>query len=154
MKKFKYRLEPLLHIRRQQEDQKKRAVAKLLTHITKQQNQALALHQSLQDEGRILKQRHSEGVVDLQWVAHYRRYVTSVQRAISQRVDAVRATQGSLQGARAELVNAKRETRKLELLKEQRREAYLKELARRERITEDEIAAAFHRRQHAVTIPK
>ena len=100
MKKFKFRLETLLKLRQQDEDEKKKAVGQLLSEIHEQQREALEMDAQLQQEGDLLKEQYLQGNVDLDWVSHYRGFVTSVQNAINKRIGNVTKIQGNLNLAR------------------------------------------------------
>lgn len=149
MKPFHFRLQPLLRIRRQEEDARKRDVAVLQNRINEQQQQALDLNRALQQEGQILRQRHESGSVNLEWVGHYHRYVTSAHQAIHQRIARVGEIQKDLHHARTRLIAAARETKKLEMLKQKRKEQYDIQLRRREQIIQDEIATQAWQRNAA-----
>lgn len=141
MKQFQFRLQPLLKLRKQQEDQKKRAVGVLMTQIHDLQKQALELAEAIQSEGDRLKQQYLEGKVDLHWVAHYRRYVTSVQRAIAEKIQEATSIQGKLHQARGELAEAAKQTKILEKLKEKQQKQYERKLQRKENREMDEMGA-------------
>lgn len=144
MKKFKFRLEPLLKLRKAHEDEKKRAVGVLLSEIHEQQRQALEMDVQLQQEGDLLKEQYMQDNIDLDWVSHYRRYVSSVQHAINQRIDNVTKIQGSLNHARAELAEAAKQKKILEKLKEKKQKRYHAELRRQESRAEDEMATQVY----------
>ena len=139
MKKFRFRLQPLLRLRKQQEDQKKRAVGAMLTQILDLQRQALELAEAIKAEGETLKQQYVQGNVDLNWVSHYRRYVTSVQRAIAERIQAATSIQEKLHQARRKLAEAAKQTKILEKLKEKQQKQYEREWQRKENRQLDEI---------------
>ena len=139
MKQFRFRLQPLLRLRKQQEDQKKRAVGALLTQIHDLQRQALELAEAIKAEGETLKQQYVQGNVDLNWVSHYRRYVTSVQRAIAERIQAATNIQEKLHHARRDLAEAAKQTKILEKLKERQQKQYEREWQRKENRELDEI---------------
>lgn len=141
MKKYQFRLQPLLRLRKQQEEQKKRAVGALMTQIHDLQRQALELADAIKTEGDILKQQYQEGKVDLHWVSHYRRYVTSVQRAIAEKIQAATSIQGKLHQARTELVEAARQSKILEKLKEKQQKQYDREWQKKENRELDEIGS-------------
>jgi len=139
MKQFRFRLQPLLRLRKQQEDQKKRAVGVLLTQIYDLQRQALELAEAIKAEGDTLKQQYIQGNVDLNWVSHYRRYVTSVQRAIAERIQKATNIQERLHQARRELAEAAKQSKILEKLKERQQRQYEREWQRKENREMDEI---------------
>ena len=141
MKKFKFKLEPLLALRRLHEDQKKRVVASLQGEINEQQRQALQMAGEVERHGKLLKERQGRGTVDLAWVAHYRSYVTHMQRAIAQRISRVARIQQDLGIARQELAEAAKQTKILEKLKEKRRTRYEHDIRRAEAAELDDIGA-------------
>ena len=146
MKRFKFRLVSLLKLRQQAEDEKKRVVGELLSEIHAQQREALEMDGRLQEEGELLKQQHLQGVIDLDWVGHYRRYVTHVQEAINQRISNVIKVQGKLSQARSELAEASKQKKILEKLKEKKQQRYQKQLQRQDVRDSDEIAAQLYLR--------
>ena len=124
MKKFDFRLQPLLRLRRRQEDQKKCVVGSYLAQISEQQRLALIMSETIKKEGEYLKKQHSNGTVDLIWVTHYYRFVTHTQNAMAQRINNVIQIQKKLTGAREELTQAARQTKILEKLKEKQKKRY------------------------------
>jgi len=140
MKKFKFRMETILKLKKQQEDEKKRVVGMLVADINKQQQQAIELSGSLRQEGQKIKQQYLDNNVDLEEVASYQKYVTQVQRAIQQRIANVSEIQKKLNIAREEFLEKVKETKILEKLKEKKQSEYQAQISRLERITEDDIA--------------
>jgi len=141
MKKFSFRLEPLLKLRRLHEDEKKRALAVLLDEINEHQRQAVRMADAVTEQSQLLKDRHERGKVDMQWVAHYCRYVSYLQDAIAERIRKIREIQQRVVSARGELAEAAKQTKILEKLKEKRQQRYEFELRRAEGRQQDEIAA-------------
>lgn len=144
MKQFKFRLMPLLRLRRQEEDQKKRVVAELLSAMQLQQQEAVALGEALQQESKVLRAQQAGGKVDLGWLGQYYRYVLATREAIRERVGRVAALQKRLVGARSELAEAARGRKTLETLEAKQRERYERRLARLERNEQDEIAGQLY----------
>lgn len=144
MKKFKFRLEALLKLRQQTEDEKKRVVGDLVSEINEQQRQALEMDVQLQREGDILKEQYQQGNVDLDWVSHYRGFVMSTQNAIAQRIEKVAQIQGKLSHARHELADAARQKKILEKLKEKKHKRYDADLQRQELLAGDELATQLY----------
>ncbi|OQA01097.1 MAG: flagellar biosynthesis chaperone [Planctomycetes bacterium ADurb.Bin412] len=139
MKKFRYRLDPLLRLRQQEEEQKKRAVGSLLTEINRQQNQVLEMAADLAREGQQLRQQYAQGTVDLEWIRFYRMYVMHTQQAMARRTAEIFQIQTSLTAARQELTEAARKTKILEKLKEKKKNSYDYQLRREETRAQDEI---------------
>ena len=147
MKKFKFRLETLLRMKQFEEDRKKRNVGSLVSEINHHQQEALHLGQSLQQEGRVLKEQYLTGNIDMQRISHYRTYVTAVHQDIGKRVESVARIQGNLSEARAELRDAMKETKTLETLKDRKIEKYNRRFKKIEAGEQDEISANQHRRR-------
>jgi len=147
MKKFKFRLENLLRLRRQEEDQKKQVVGILMSKIQEQQQQALEMAAAIQQEGQKLKQHYTEGTVDLDWVGHYRVYVMHLQQAINERIKKVAEIQEKLKVAREELVKAAQQTKILEKLRERQKERYDRASQRIETVQQDEISSSVFVRE-------
>ena len=147
MKKFKFRLQNLLQLRQQQEDQKKQAVGELLAQIHEYQRQSLEMAAAIRKEGEKLKRQYQEGKVDLDWVGYYRLYVTHLHNAISERIKKVAQVQVKLSAARQELVEAAKQTKILEKLREKQKKRYDKQIRRREGQQQDEISTNSYLRR-------
>ena len=146
MKKFRYRLQPVLKLRQQQEQQKKRAVGILIAQINEQQQQALAFQKILLQEGQKVRQLYVQEHVDVDWISHYRRYVMSVHQAIKHRIDNVARIQQRLAQARQELSQAAKQTKILEKLREKKKKRFDWERKRAENYQQDEITANLLRK--------
>ncbi|MBI9017101.1 MAG: flagellar export protein FliJ [Phycisphaerae bacterium] len=147
MKKFQYRLEPLLKLRKQLEDQKKRAVGELLSDINKQQQQALDMADQITRQSSTLRDQFASGTVDVQWISYYQGYVTNVRRSINTKIENVKHTQQKLHGARVELAEAAKQTKILEKLKENQLNTHTAELNKQETADLDEIATGKYCRK-------
>ena len=139
MKKIRFRLQSVLKLRQQQEDQKKRVVGAYMAQIHEKQSQALRMADAVARETEILKQQHARGAVDREWVAHYYRFVNHTQNAIAQRVENVIQLQKKLNAARQDLVQAAKQTKILEKLKEKQKKRYDRQLQRIEIFEQNEI---------------
>jgi len=150
MKKFRFRLQPLLALKKQREDEKKRVVGDLLSEINQHQQEALEMAGAIKSEGEKLKQQHQQRRIDLEWMGHYRIYVQHLQTAISKRIAMVAQIQQRLTEAREELAQAAKEAKILEKLKEKQQQQHEKQLRRRETIEQDEIATNLYRRTNMI----
>ena len=90
-------------------------------------------------EGEKLKEQYRQGAVDLDWVGHYRRYVSHMQQAISKRIETVTQIQQRLLEARQKLAEAAQQTKILEKLKDKRQSRYETELGKQQQREEDEL---------------
>jgi flagellar protein FliJ len=156
MKKFRFRLNPLLRLRKQQQDQKKRVVGELVRQIHQHQRQAVELAEAVRREGDLLREQYQRGHVDMDWIGHYYRFVTHTRQAIRGRIETVGRIQTQLQTARQDLAQAAQKTRILEKLKEKQYQRYQKEVNRLEILDLDEIGAhhAAHEAARASLLPR
>jgi len=146
MKKFNFRLQPLLRLRQLQEDQKKRLVGQLMAQINENQQQALQMAYEIKRQGKELKQQFSLGKVDFGWISHYYSYVNWIHQSIALRIEKVAQIQKGLSVARQELTQAKKQTRTLEKIKEKRKERYDYQVRRLETRQQDEIGTNIYMR--------
>ena len=138
MKKFEFRLQTVLKLRRQQEDQKKRVVGSFLAEINGLQREAVGMAQAISEQSQVLQQ-HIQGTVDIDWITYYHGYVANLQRSIGEKIKEVAKVQQKLIQARRELTEAARQTRILEKLKEKLMERHNRQLKKMEAREIDEI---------------
>ncbi|MCK4628817.1 MAG: flagellar export protein FliJ [Sedimentisphaerales bacterium] len=138
MKKFEFRLQTVLKLRQQQEDQKKRVVGSFLAEINELQREAVEMAQAVSEQGQVL-QRYINGDVDVNWITYYHGYVTNMRRSISEKIEEVARVQQKLIQARQELTEAARKTRILEKFKEKLMERHDRQLKKIEAREMDEI---------------
>ncbi len=147
MKKFTFRLEPVLKLRRVEEDKKKRAVGVLLTEISRQQQAALDMANAITRQGVSLKSQFECGKVDVDWIAYYQGYVANMQQSISEKIAEVGRIQEKLAFARADLAEAAKQTKILEKLKEKQQNRFKEEIRKQETAELDEMANNnYHRK--------
>jgi len=144
MKKFEFRLEPVLRLKKQVEDEKKRVVGELMAEINAQQQQALEINQTIIQQGNILKQKLAGGEVDTGWIAYYQRYVTDMRGEIARKIQTVTEIQKKLHLARRALAEAAKETKMLEKLKEKQYNQYMAFLDKLEKKELDEIGSQMY----------
>ncbi|MBN1766794.1 MAG: flagellar export protein FliJ [Sedimentisphaerales bacterium] len=145
MKNFHFRLHTLLRLRKQQEDQKKRIVGDLVSEINEYQRQALEMAQAIKNEGQILR-HYLQNEVDVDWIAHYHRYVSVLQQCIAQKIENVSQVQQKLSLARQELAEAARQTKILEKLREKLKARHDQEVKKMESREIDEIGTNVYLR--------
>ena len=117
MKKFQFRLQPILKLRRQQEDQKKRDVGLLVSQINEYQRQALEMAQIIKEQG----------------------YINYLRQSIAEKINSVAQVQPQLNQARRALAEAAKQTKILEKLEEKLRNRHEKRLKKMEAREIDEI---------------
>ncbi len=146
MKKFEFRLETVLRMKRQIEDEKKRVVGELMAQINKQQQEALDINQTIIQQGNVLKAKFQKGEVDTGWIAYYQSFVTDMRREIARKIESVTEIQKKLVLARQELANAAKETKTLEKLKERQLKEYTHHIETMEKKELDEIGTQMFMR--------
>ncbi|MBN2063925.1 MAG: flagellar export protein FliJ [Sedimentisphaerales bacterium] len=148
MKKFEFRLETVLRMKRQIEDEKKRVVGELMAQINKQQQEALEINQTIIQQGNVLKAKFQKGEVDTAWIAYYQSFVTDMRREIARKIASVTEIQKKLTLARQELANAAKETKTLEKLKERQLKEYTHHIESVEKKELDEIGTQMFMRNN------
>ncbi len=140
MKKFKFRLEPVLRMKKQAEDEKKRIVGELQSKINAQQQQALEINRTILQQGAELKKMFQQGKIDTGWITYYQGFVTDMRQEIARKIQSVAETQKELHLARNALAMAAKETKTLEKLKDKQYQKYKEHLEKLEKKEQDEIA--------------
>ena len=139
MPRFVFRLQALLTHRQQVEKDKQRRVAQV-------QQQIQAVVQLIQEaqarisaENRTLGAKELTGRLDMQYIAHEKRFVGALTVRISLAMQKLAGLEQTLAAARAELLAAARARKVIEKLKEKQYARWRMELERKEAAVIDEI---------------
>lgn len=143
---FVFNLEPVLRQRRLTEEQRQRELARLLSQKLTLEEQLRGFQQTLRSSKHALGDTLL-GPVDLARVAQFTRYHAQVRAHAHGAVVKLAQLEKAVEQARALVVEASKARRALELLRDRRREAYLREQARREAAELDAIAIERHARR-------
>ena len=145
MKKFTFRLEPLLKLRVHEENEKQKKFAAAHEKVRRQEdaNRHVAEnHRSLVD-----RQRHTlEGPLSTVILQSYARYFRKLKTEQMTGQQMLAVLKRDAEAKRRELVAAARERKKFETLKEKQLERFNAEAARREQKETDETATVTYRR--------
>lgn len=136
----KFRLEPLLKIRRLKEDEAKRAVADRLREIQRAQQGIAVLDQQLMEAGATMRSLVLAGRIVPQEAARQRGYIGSLQ---GRRLNVMARRQALLQALvadRAALAEATKRRKIFEKLKERQHQRRIRELDLAERRSSDEMS--------------
>lgn len=144
MRKFKFRLESVLQLRKQQEDQKKREVGLLQGQINELQMQIMDMNRRVKDAAGQLKKQFATGNVDLEWVSRYHGFALAVERGIQYRLAKIGQIQKQLKDARVELAKASQQKKIVEKLRQKQQSQYDSQLRRAEARQEDEIGTRLY----------
>lgn len=140
MARFEFRLEALLGVRRAAEKEKQRLVG-----AARQEIQALfRLIQDIQArisaENRSLGARELTGRLDMQYIAHEKKFVANLQMKAAAEMKKLSGLEQALAAARAELLTATRARKVIEKLRERHLARWRAEQDRREAAEMDDIS--------------
>jgi flagellar export protein FliJ len=138
-KQYTFRLEPLLKLRRQREDEKKRAVAARLGQIGVLEQRRQKLLSEIGDQAQVMRTWLSGGCLEMNDVRLGRHWLLRLQRGVLETGALMSTQRAILAQERTELTEARKNTKVLERLKERRRTAYVAMLNRREQIELDDL---------------
>ena len=139
MKRFVFKLDAALRYRERIEDQRKREFAEVQVAFNRQRSTIEQLKaervQGLDDLGGM-----SKGSLDVPVLMAQRRYLLGLERRTVKAVHVLEGMKGPLEEARVRLVNARKDVRVLERLRERQMERHLQDANREEQKVLDEIA--------------
>lgn len=138
MPRFKFQLDPVLKHRLHVEDQRRRELAGVIRQQVQMQEELRGMQSTIVASKRDLADG-LVGRVDMDRVSHFARYSGQVAMRARQAVARLSVLQREIDAARARLIEATRDRRALELLKERQRQAWQHEQDRREADALDEI---------------
>jgi flagellar FliJ protein len=139
MSRFRFSLEPLLTARRHAERERQRAVAELERERRDLENR-LRKQQQFIGEGKRLARDQLVGRLDLSAMREHAAATIALMRDAQRVVLELAGVHKRLDSARAELVEAARQRRAVELLRERRYERWKREINRAEDAAIDELA--------------
>jgi flagellar FliJ protein len=143
---FRFAYETVLHHRRRIEEDRQRELAQHLRHRMILLDQLRLMQQTIRDSKLELGDA-LVGKVNLQRIAQFAQYSGQTAIRAQQIVQRLVGVEQEIDAARARLLEATRDRKALELLKDQRRRAWLREQNRREAAELDEIAVQRHARR-------
>lgn len=155
-KRFTFRFDTMLKIRRQREDGQKRVVATRLRQIQQVKDRMSAIEQQIGDEMNAIRAGQERGTIDLQQVMRHRHWVGQLHRSRLESEARLRYHEAQLSQERAALAEAMKQRRILEKLKEQQWERHRQEEERRETRESDELTTVryvFDRKTEEEVIP-
>jgi flagellar export protein FliJ len=145
-------LEALLKLRRQREDEKKRIVAARLREIATLEQRRTTLLAEIDQHTEAMRQALSAASANLDQLKMGRHWLVRLRRGVLDTDAQLNAQRVILLRERAELAEARKDTKVLERLKERQRIAYLAALNRREQMELDEMNSLRH--AHAMMGPE
>lgn len=144
-KRFRFRLEPVLKLRRHREDDRRRALGEAARKVLEQGDALLLL---LREEMVAKSQRAGLKTkqIDILKIRLHEQYLASLTGRIRAAIEELRRLREREEEVRRELVEARRQVRVLELLEERRRNEHDLLAAREERKELDEVSLNVYRK--------
>jgi flagellar FliJ protein len=139
-KRFRFRLETVLKVRRQREDQQKRVVAAKVRRLTDLQSQARSVDEQIAQAVQAARGSRHPGALDMSQIARQRFWLGHLQRLLVETAGQIREVAEELHRERRVLIDLAKDRKALEKLKETQAQRYQAELDRAERIELDELA--------------
>jgi flagellar FliJ protein len=139
-KRFTFRLDTLLKIRQQREDEQKRVVAERLRQIGQVRDQLDALQNQIRDETDAIRSGQAGGVIDIQQVMRHRSWLGHLHCGVLEAEARERFLEARLAQERVVLAEAVKQRRILAKLKERQFERYQRDEQKRETRESDELA--------------
>jgi flagellar protein FliJ len=138
-KRFAFRLEPLLRLRQQREDEKKRIVAQRLREIGALEHRRQTLQVEIGRQTQIMRDVLVAETVDVDQLKMSRHWVIRLRRGVLELDAQISGQRALLAQERADLAEARKDTKVLERLKDRQRGAYLAAINRQEQAELDEM---------------
>ena len=146
MKKFKYRLEGLLKVKEHIEKERQKEHATALNRVRDQEEHLVSIdnHRLATHEGQRIRQ---VGVLNVAEMLVCSRYLVKLKKDTLANKEVLRALNGEAGKTRTALLDASRDKKIYEKLKEKQHQKYLDEARRVETKETDEIGIQSHRRK-------
>lgn len=147
MKKFEFKLQRLLDLREMREEQVKNELAKLVSIQNRERIKQQEFNQRIQENYAQLSRKMREGKFSYREAMMCERFVDVARRAIQKSQDAIEQMEPEVQKVRERLIEASRERKVVEKLKERKWEEYLYEYNREMAKEIDDMNQQLHQRQ-------
>jgi len=147
MKKFNFKLQRLLDLREMKEEQVKNELAKLVAIQNIERSKQQEFREKIRENYIHLSNRMRQGNFSYKEAMMCERYVDVAHRAIEKSQDIIEQMEPEIQKVRERLIEASRERKVVEKLKERKWEDYLYEYNREMAKEIDDMNQQLHQRQ-------
>jgi len=137
-RRFVFRLDTLLKLRRQRENEQKRVVAERLRQIARVTDEISMLDRQIGDQVQAMRVQATGASLDVPQLARSRHWLSHLQRGRLEAEGHLRLLEARLAQDRAVLAGAVKDRRVLEKLRERQQEKHRRELERIEVLASDE----------------
>ena len=148
MRKFAYRFQRVLEVKERQEDAQQVVVGEALVVLTREQ-EALARLVREREATMAAARGQQAAVLDTPLLRLNSNYMQRLEREIAEQRKHVSQVEAIVAARRAKLVEAKRERRVFEILKEKAWAAHQEESRRQQQLELDEVGERLHARRRA-----
>lgn len=138
-----FRLQPILKLRQYAEDLRKRELAKALAEEQRRKDVVLRLADSRQQQAEKLRDRHLETDIDVRGLIEHRQYIGLLEREIHLHLRGVATAEHETRLRRAATVEAMRDRKALDVLRERFEARGLRQAERVETAEMDEVASGM-----------
>jgi flagellar FliJ protein len=146
MRRFKYRLERLLRYRRSLTNRERISLAQAVGVLTRAEDHASDMR-GVRNETLLLRIRALETGLTAKEMENLHHHVLRIDEAIDQAEDDIEKAREDMEDARGKLVERRRDERAIELHRDRRFKAWLKDYYRDEGRTLDDLATIRHVRR-------
>lgn len=141
---FKFRLESVVGLKKQKEDERKIALAGAKKDLRQKEENLIGLHNEKRDCVEAAGNRVNGGGVDITEMLVYYAYLEKLTDEIADSTGAVERSRKDVEDKRELLLESSREKKALENLREKMKARYLLQARKAEQASMDETASRFH----------
>jgi flagellar protein FliJ len=142
MANFKFRMEPLLKLRKMRQEQSERELAQRLSQFLSHRRKIENIDAQILDSYHQFRDQHSAGEIRITGLIADRRYINHLHQVRHHELTVLAKYQQLVDQARTQLAETKKQTDIMVKLKERTLQQFKKDLARRETIELDDLANA------------
>jgi flagellar protein FliJ len=140
MARFVFQLEGVLKHRTQLEQQKMRVVAEARATMAGFEAELRAMDEAVQAAAKQVRDNHLVGVLDMHFLAAHRRFMNAAQRQAMEVVQKLAKAKAQHDDAQKQLIEAAKQRKIIEKLREKQHARWQAEQARTEAIELDELS--------------
>lgn len=141
---FQFQFQSILDIKIRLEDLKKAKLGEATEVLNLEMEKLMILVNEKKNQFKLMKEKSNKGFTPKELIS-YNNYMERLKKSISIQEKVVEKAREAVEKARIELVNAAKERKMFETLKEKKMEEYWEEYYRKEQITLDEVASYRYR---------
>jgi flagellar protein FliJ len=146
MAKFNFKLQTLLNVKSQQEDNIKNELGKSIQKLENEKTELRRLEMEM--EANISEFNKKSRKTTVEKLIHFNGYISFLNTKIKHQKENVNYASQNVDKVREELIKIDKEREILDRLKEKKYEIFLKELLKEEQRLNDEIVSFKHKENH------